>query len=355
MGYPPRRYIDLQDGMFLNEECIDKLLEKGLVRDFFSKVKSKGKAILKSLDLSFVNDLYDEIKDTNRGRPPDYLPDAKLRGILYCVASGTRKVRGMARKLKETLAKLICGFKNSTPSAPTISRFFQFLSTIIDKIFHYLAAFAARLGIYGNTFLMDTTSIKVAEDDPDGKWNYDSTSESWYYGYGLEMVVDWKTHLPVAGVFTNGKHVGDQEIEEGLNRMYEVKSPTVFVGDGEFDTKNTHNRVLERKTLPVIKYNPRNTRKPLPISFRIEEIVNKTSDGKVHLNTNLLKQDYKKRIEVEHSISTTKSLGLEYPQVRGYNAVKTHTFLILIYRLAIGIYKYMENPEANLREVNIEL
>jgi transposase len=334
---------------------MEKLLEKGLVRDFLSKVKSKGKAILKHLDLSFVNDLFDEMKDTNRGRPPDYLPEDKLKGILYSLASGVKKVRGMARKLRETLARLICGFKDGSPSAPTISRFFQFLGPVIDKIFHSLAAFAARLGIYGDTFLIDTTSLKVSEDDPDGKWNYDATSKSWYYGYGLEMIVDWKTHLPVAGVFTNGKHVGDEEIEEGLNSMYEVKSPSVFVGDGEFDTKNVHNKVLKRKTLPVIRYNPRNTRDPLPISFRIEEIVNEISNGKVHLNTNLLKQDYKKRIEVEHSISTTKSLGLEYPQVRGYNAVKTHAFMVLIYRLAIGIYKYLEEPNANLREVNIEL
>ena len=341
--------------MHVTDDCIVMLLEKGWVRDFFSKIKSKGKAILEHLDLSFVNELCHDIKGTNRGRPPDYQPEEKLKGILYCLTGGVRKIRGMARKLKETLATLICGFENGSPSAPTISRFLHFLSTVIDEIFHHLAAFATRLGIYGNSFIMDTTSIEVFEDDPDGKWNWDATKKEWYYGYGLEIVVDWKTHLPVAGVFTNGKHVGDQEIEEGLDRMYEIKSPTVFVGDGEFDTKNTHNKVLERKTLPVISYNPRNTRDPLPISFRIEEIVDDISDGKVHLNTNLLKQDYKKRIEVEHSISTVKSLGLEYPQVRGYSSVKTHTFLILIYRLAIGIYKFMEDSDANLREVTVEL
>ena len=341
--------------MFLNEDCIAKLFKKGWVRDFFSKIKSKGKVILKHLDLSFINDFYDKMKDTSRGRPPDYLPEAKLKGVLYCLASGIRKIRGMARKLRETMAVLICDYKDSSPSAPTISRFFRSLSQIIDKIFHHLAAFAARLGIYGNTFLIDTTSIKVFEDDPDAKWNYDATSKSWYFGYGLEMIVDWKTHLPVAGVFTNGKHVGDSEIEEGLNRMYEIKSPNVFVGDGEFDTKNTHNILLKMRTLPVMRYNPRNTKKTTSFSFRIEGIVSEKSNGKVHLNSNLLKQDYKKRIEVEHSISTTKSLGLEYPQVRGYNAVKTHAFLILIYRLATGIYKYMENSDSNLREVNIEL
>jgi 6-pyruvoyl-tetrahydropterin synthase len=341
--------------MHVTDDCIVMLLEKGWVRDFFSKIKSKGKAILKHLDLSFINDFYNEIKDTNRGRPPDYQPEEKLKGVLYCLASGVRKIRGMSRKLKETLATLICGFQDGTPSAPTLSRFFHFLSSVIEKIFHHLVAFAARLGIYGDTFLIDTTSIEVFEDDPDAKWNYDATSKSWYYGYGLELIVDWKTHLPVAGVFTNGKHVGDSEIEEGLNRMYAVKSPNVFAGDGEFDTKNTHNILLNRRTLPVMKYNPRNTKKQTTFSFRIEEIVNETSNGKVHLNTNLLKQDYKKRIEVEHSISTIKSLGLEYPQVRGYNAVKTHTFLILICRLAIGVYKNMEKPDANLREVNIEL
>ena len=341
--------------MFVIDNCIAKLLEKDLVRDFLSKIKSKGKVILEHLDLSFINELCHDIKGTNRGRPPDYQPEEKLKGVLYCLASGVRKIRGMARKLKETLATPICGFTNGTPSAPTISRFLHFLSNVIDEIFHHLAAFAARLGIYGNTFIMDTTSIAVFEDDPEGKWNWDATKKEWYYGYGLEIVVDWKTHLPVAGVFTNGKHVGDQEIEEVLDRMYKVKSPTVIIGDGEFDTKKTHDKVLDRKTLPIISYNPRNTGEPLSISFRIEEIVNEISNGKVYLNINQLMDDYKKRIEVEHSISTTKSLGLEYPQVRGYNAVKTHAFLILIYRLAIGIYKYMEDPEANLREVNIEL
>jgi len=341
--------------MRLIEDCIDKLIKKSWARDFFSKVKSKGKVILKHLDLSFINKFYKDVKKNDRGRPLNYLPDAKLRGILYCLASNTRKIRGIARKLKETMAMLICGFQDNTPSASTITRFFQFLSTIIDKIFHHLATFAVRLGIYGDTFLIDTTSIEVFENDPDGKWNYDSTSKSWYYGYGLEMVIDWKTHLPVASVFTNGKHVGDQEIELGLKRMYDVKSPTVLVGDGEFDTNNTHDILLENKTLPVISYNSRNTKHPMQVSYRIEEIVNKKSNGKVHLNVKMLNQDYKKRIEVEHSISTTKSLGLEYPQVRGYNAVKTHTFLILIYRLAIGIYKYMENPDVNLREVTVEL
>ena len=342
-------------GCIVYEECIEELLEKGWVRDVFSKVKSKGKAILTHLDLSYVNNLYDERKKSNRGRPPDYSPEIKLRSILYCLASNVKKIRPMARKLRETLAWLICRFTKSSPSASTLSRFLFFLGGIIEKLFYHLSVFAAGLGIYSSVFLADTTSIEVSDDDPDGKWNYDATKQEWYYGYGLMVVVDWRTHLPSAALFTNGKHVGDKEIREGMKRMYRVTTPTLFIGDGEFDTKNTHQFLLDKGTLPVIRYNPRNSRKSVPFTFRVEEFVRERTQGKVHLNVKQLRQDYRKRIEVEHSISTMKSLGLEHPCTVGYNAVKTHTFLMLIYRLAIGIYRYIEQPDANLREVKIEL
>lgn len=342
-------------GYILHDECIEELLEKGWVRDVFSKVKSKGKALLAHLDLSYVNRLYDEMKKSNRGRPPEYPPEMKLRSILYCLASNVKKIRSMARKLRETIPWVICGFTESSPSASTLSRFLSFLGVIIEEVFYHLTFFAARLGIYSSVFLTDTTSIEVSEDDPDGKWNYDSTKEDWYYGYGLMLVVDWRTHLPVAALFTNGKHVGDKEIREGLNRMYRVTTPSLLIGDGEFDTKNTHTILLDKRTLPVIRYNPRNSKKPVPFRFRVEELVREKTYGKVHLDVKQLQQDYRKRIEVEHSISTLKSLGLEHPQNVGYHVVKTHTFLMLIYRLAIGIYRYTEQPNANLREVKIEL
>jgi hypothetical protein len=337
------------------QQCIEELLEKGWVRDLLSKFKSKGKAVLKHLDFSFLNELIEQTKKTNRGRPPEYLPDAKLRGTLYCLASNTRKIRGMARLLKETLARLICGFQDDSPSASTLSRFFTLLGAIIGEVFHLLACFAASLGIFSSIFLGDTTSIEVSQDDPDGKWNYDSTKERWYYGYGLNLIIDWRTHLPVTAVFTTGKHVGDQEITEGITRMYQVKAPTRWIGDSEFDTKQTHALLMGQKTLPVIRYNPRNTADPLPVSFRVEHIVQEQTGGTVSLNIKQLWRDYRMRIEVEHSISTIKSLGLEHPAVKGYQAVKTYAFLILIYRLALGIYRYMEDPNANLREVTVEL
>ncbi len=112
---------------------------------------------------------------------------------------------------------------------------------------------------------------------------------------------------------------------------------------------------IERKTLPVIRFNPRKRKKPIPYNFRVEKIIKEKTKGKVCLNKKQLLKYYRKRIEIEHSISTIKSLGLEHPEIIGYEAVKTHTFLILIYRLAIGIYKYIENPDSNLREIKIEL
>lgn len=337
------------------QQCIEELLEKGWVRDMLSKLKSKGNAVLKHLDLSIVNVLLEQSKKTNRGRPPEYLPDAKLRGILYCFASNIQKIRSMAQLLKETLPCLICGYQDTSPSASTLSRFFHVLEAIIEEVFHLLSCFAARLGIFSNIFLGDTTSIEVSPGDPDGKWNYDATKEQWYYGYGLNLIVDWKTHLPVAAVFNTGKHVGNMEIRKAITRMYQVKTPTRWIADSEFDTKQTHKILMGQKTLPVIRYNPRNSSDPLPISFRVESIVREQTKGKVSMNRKQLLRDYRMRIEVEHSISTIKTLGLEHPSVQGYKAVKTHTFLILIHRLALGIYKYMNDPNTNLRKMTIEL
>ena len=339
----------------MQEQCIEELLKKGWVRDVLSKTKSKGSITLKYLDLSFVNELYEQCKDTKKGCPPTYFPDTKLKGILFCLASGNKRIRGMARMLKGTIAKIICGFNKESPSASTISRFFRFLSGIIESIFQHLALFAAGLGIYGSIFLIDTTSIEVSQDDSDGKWNYDATKKKWYYGYGLELIVDWKTHLPIAVVFTSGKHVGTREILEGIQGMMMVKKPSTFIGDGEFDIRKIHGLLLEKRILPIMHYNPRNNKTNFSFHFRVEELVQQRTKGNVTLNTHLLQMDYKKRIEIEHAISMIKDLGLEFPQVKGFQAVKTHAFLILIYRLAIGISKFIENSDNNLRKINIEL
>ena len=342
-------------GSIMQKQCIEELLKKGWVRDALSKTKSKGGITLRYLDLSFVNELYEQSKETKKGCPPTYLPDAKLKGILFCLASGTKRIRGMARLLKETIAKIISGFDKSSPSTSTISRFFRFLSGIIDVVFQHLAVYAAHLGIYGSRFLIDTTSLEVSSDDPDGKWNYDATKKKWYYGYGLELIADWKTHLPIAVVFNNGKHVGTKEIQKGIQRMMVVKKPTMFIGDGEFDIKNIYDMLIVNGILPIMHYNPRNNKSTYPYRFRVEELVQQRTQGNVSLHTTLLVMDYKKRIEIEHAISMIKDLGLEYPQVKGFQAVKTHAYLILIYRLAIGISKFIENPDSNLRKINIEL
>jgi len=339
----------------MQEQCIEELLQKGWVRDALSKMKSKGGITLKHLDFSFVNELYEQSKETKKGSPPTYLPDAKLKGIIFCLASGKKRIRGMARKLKETLAKMLCGFDHVSPSASTISRFFRFLAGIIEDVFQHIALFAAGLGIYSSRFLIDTTSLEVFQEDHEGKWNYDATKKKWYYGYGLELIVDWKTHLPIAVVFTNGKHVGNKEIQEGMHRMLSVKKPTMLIGDGEFDIRKIHEQLISKRILPIMHYNPRNNKTMYPFQFRIEELVQHITCGKVSLNTQQLREDYKKRIEIEHAISMIKDLGLEFPQVKGFKAVKTHAYLILIYRLAIGICKFIENPENNLRKINVEL
>ena len=53
-------------------------------------LENEGSSILKELDLSTVNPVFDTLKTTNRGRPRVYEPDKKLQSFLYGLAEGKR-------------------------------------------------------------------------------------------------------------------------------------------------------------------------------------------------------------------------------------------------------------------------
>lgn len=70
---------------------------------------------------------------------------------------------------------------------------------------------AIELGVIGNTFIVDSTSIETPfKSDPDARWNYDATEKKYYFGYGLILAVDLN-HVPVAAMFSSGKHVSKEQ------------------------------------------------------------------------------------------------------------------------------------------------
>jgi transposase len=320
------------------------LLENKWVKSFLKFVHNRGKGILERVDLGFLNDLFQK-GESERGRPPTYRPEQNFKAVVYGYAQGKYEATEIARLMEDGVARSVCGYMEGTPSHDTLSRFLRKLSKVVEKVFKRLLKQIKKLGITkGEEQVIDGTSIETRfKSDPDAKWNWDSTENEYYWGYGLLQVVCPHTHLPLAALFTDGKHVTASQSVQALKQAGEVFSPRWVIGDGEFDALEVHGHVLGCGGIPVIRYNPRNTRNPPPIKFRVQLWLDKPPEW--------LEEKYRHRSEVEHAISSLKEgFGLEKFSVKGWNGVKTHIFLCLILRLMHAIACHKQNPLANVRK-----
>ncbi|MEF8848263.1 MAG: transposase [Candidatus Thermoplasmatota archaeon] len=111
-------------------------------------------------------------------------------------------------------------------------------------------------------------------------------------------------------------------------------------------------QMIDKKILPIVTYNPRNTHQPLPIKYRVQQLV-KERTPKVTFNLKELKKIFRKRASVENANNVLKQLGLENIKVKGWYAVKTNVYLILLLRLAIAIARYQHDENSNLRRISL--
>jgi hypothetical protein len=189
-------------------------------------------------------------------------------------------------------------------------------------------------------------------DDPDATWSYDATKKKYYFGYGLLLVVDVATEIPIAARFIKRKQASKKDCIQVIQKAFSVKKPRVFLADAGFDFIEFQQEMMNERILPIVTYNPRNAGKPLPITYRLEQLV-KQQTTKVTFNQNELKNTFRKRSSVENTNNVLKQLGLEDVRVKGWYAVKTHVFLILILRLAIATARFQHNHNSNLRKISI--
>lgn len=319
------------------------LLENRWVKSFLRFVRNRGKEILDKVDLSFLDSLFHG--PGRRGRPPVYKPEQSFKAVLYGYANGRHQATEMARLMEDGVARAACGYLHRTPSHDTLSRFLEKLARVVEQVFRRLVEQLKRLGITkGEDQIIDGTGIRTRfRSDPDARWNWDATKKEYYWGYGLLLVACPHTHLPLAAVFTDGKHVTGEQAVEALDQASQTFQPRWVIGDGEFDALRVHSHVLSHGAKPVIKYNPRNTRAPPPIRFRIQEQPGEPPQR--------LEEKYRLRQEVEHAISSLKeAFGLEKISVKGRTGVKTHLFLCLILRLTHAIACHRRNPLADVRK-----
>ena len=109
---------------------------------------------------------------------------------------------------------------------------------------------------------------------------------------------------------------------------------------------------MDEQILPIIIYNSRNTHQPSLINYRVQELVKKQTK-KVTFNLKEFKKTFQKQSSVENANNVLKQLGLEDILVKGWYAVKTHVYLILLLGLIIAILRYRHNNESNLRKISL--
>jgi len=335
-----------------SQERLEILLESPIGQELLDILENEGKAVLHHLDLACIDRLFDQTKTTTRGRPRVYPPSANLKALLYGLAEGRRTIRAISRAIHTTMALAFLGL-NRGMSYATLDRFWTQFVALTEAAFKALAQVIAKLGILGAVQAVDSSSIATPlTDDPDGRWSYDATKEEYYFGYGLLLVVDVGTQLPIAARFVQRKQASKKEWMAVIHDALQVKKPRMILGDSGLDIVELQEQLMDEGVLPIIPYNPRNADNPLPIKYRSEDLVHQQTD-KVTLNRKELDRVYPRRNAVENANNVLKQMGLEDIRVPGWNAVKTHTYLILILRLAIAIARYCRDQTCNLRRISL--
>jgi len=335
-----------------SQEQLKLLLESPIVQELLDILENEGKAVLQHLEFSYIDQLFEQRKKTKKGRPRTYPPSDNLRALLYGLAEGKHTLRGISRTIRTSVAQVFLGLDDGMSYA-TLNRFWHQFATVAESVFKELAQMIADLGIIGGIHAVDSTSISTPYlDDADAVWSYDSTKGEFYYGYGLLLVVDVQTQLPIAAQFVQRKQASKEEWTAVIHDGMLVKKPRILLGDSGLDIVELQEQLIDERVLPIISYNPRNTNEPLDIKYRVEDLVQKRTD-KVSLNKKELDRTFKKRSAVENTNNVLKQMGLEDLHVKGWNAVKTQVYIILILRLAIAIARYCNDQHCNLRRISI--
>jgi len=336
-----------------SQERLELLLDNPIAQELIEILENEGKCVLEHLDFSFIDEVFEQQKATDRGRPWIYAPSLKLKAFLYGFSEGKVSIHGVARSIQTSVAQVFLGLPQGGMSYATLERFWHQFADIAEKVFRMLVRLIASLGILGTTQAVDSTSIATPyRDDPDAVWSYDATKKQYYFGYGLLLVVDVGTQLPIAARFVQRKQASTKGWMTVIRDAGRMKKPLVLLGDSGLDIVELQEQLMDDGVLPVIPYNARNADEPLAIKYRVEDLVHRRSD-KVSFNRRMLDSAYAQRNAVENANNVLKQMGLEDIRVRGWDAVKAQVYFVLVLRLAIAIARFFEDHTCNLRRISI--
>jgi hypothetical protein len=296
-------------------------------------LETETTALFEHLDLGFLWE-FPVFAPDPRGRKRVFEPPELFRGLLHCFYNNIYAPKAMEQELANDDIWPVCGF-DRPPSRRTIGRFIDDLSGVVKEVFsRILRQVLVRVEL-GTCFRIDGTDVRAPRPDEDASWNYDSTADECYYGYGCCLVTT-DNNIPVAAEFTPEKSVDKETARRITQDALAVKKPITFVGDAEFDMLAWHDDLLEAGVVPVAPYNPRNTNDPPDIEYRLQKRIKEHSDT-VRVWEKQLNETYNNRSQIETTIGVCKDLGLGSPEIRGRERVRTHVFVALCLRLVVVI------------------
>lgn len=281
--------------------------------------------LLLQMDWERAEEIIRQVNKT-RGCPETYPGICKLKAILWGYTHNTRSPTGIARIISDSyIARHWCGL-SSPPSHDCINDYIRALEPVISDIWLLLRDMAICKGIIkGYSQAPDPTGVETKyKKDKDGNWWYDEIKKVYKFGYGCNAIFDTVTQMPIAVMNTPSKKTDYEEIKK-LYAMTPI-TPLLLTGDGEMDMIEFHNQLMNQGVIPVIRYNPRNTKVPLPMKYRIQQWFPRISKR-------WLEDAFDERADAEHGWSTLKErFGLEDLHLLGRNGFRVHMYLCMIHR-----------------------
>lgn len=312
------------------------LQEEASVDSFLNVVATETVPLFEYLEFEFLTE-FAVFAPSSRGRTRVHKPPELMRGFLHCYYKDIYGTRPVTRELNNPLVWLCCGF-DRPPSRDTVDRFLTDLELIVDDVFERLVEQAAVRGLLDSTFRIDSTDVEAIPWNDDASWNYDSTAEEHYYGFGC-TIVSTGAKIPIAVEFTQSKQAAEETALRVTRDALAVKHPIWMIGDSAYDTLDWHDHLLETGVVPIAPYNPRNTDDPLDIEYRVEDRIEHHTED-VHLKQSVLDGTYNRRTQVERTNDAVKDCGLGTVRARGRVHAQTQVFLALCLRLTVAITNY---------------
>ena len=187
------------------------LPQQDTITKVLKSLETEITVLFEHLDLQFLYPVFPRSPRAKR----EFHPPELFRGLLHCFYNEIYEPEAVAQELPNDDVWRVCEFKQP-PSRRTVGRFIDDLSGVIEAVFSRILQQFLVQGELRSCFRIDGTDVRAPRPDEDASWNYDSTAEETYYGYGCSLV-NTDNNIPIAAEFTDEKSV-DKETARRITK-----------------------------------------------------------------------------------------------------------------------------------------